>query len=460
MTMATTTEALLSSSFQPPQRRFFVLFLVLTIAIFMLMIQNQNLTGYVTFLSRESGTQLRYALTPNTPSVNSNAYLKELARRAQADDNAVVAADNDKQHTLPESIHRRLNLSEEKLKWNLTLPAGAFSLVEPNDKLDHDPFYLDPLRSPHLLPNRTTITKLPYKPQTEYLGVLLDAGRQYFPVWWIERLMDYLQLMNYNLIHFRLTDDQAFNVRLQSHPELAQPSAAAAAALGHNTTQKNNMVVYSTDDLKHLVEYGKQRGITLMPEINIPGHAGAWSGVPGLLVPCVEFICEKGYGVPINVTHPKALHVIRDVIQEIREIFYTSDYLHLGGDELEMILPCFREVGAEPFDYNAFEQQLKQVLRDLKVPLDKVMRWEMTGSPINGEMIRAGEMTHNWISRNLVKRKDGTIPPFFISNGLYFDTDDNADVVHNYRNTQYLLQLEKKPVAIIAGTFELGVDTW
>lgn len=129
-------------------------------------------------------------------------------------------------------------------------------------------------------------TTFPFHPQVQYLGVLIDAGRHYFPMDWLKDLVDTLARMHYNFIHFRLTDDQAFNINLTSHPELAKPSPV------NNIEGK----VYSVEELTDFVAYAAERKITVMPEINIPGHAGAWQGIPNFLVPCPEFICLKGYG--------------------------------------------------------------------------------------------------------------------------------------------------------------------
>ena len=78
-----------------------------------------------------------------------------------------------------------------------------------------------------------------------------------------------------------------------------------------------------------------------MPEVNVPGHGGAWAGIPGLVVHCPEFICEKGYGLPINVTHPQFRPVLTDVLKEVVEIF-DPPFLHLGGDEVDVsVHRCF-----------------------------------------------------------------------------------------------------------------------
>ena len=131
----------------------------------------------------------------------------------------------------------------------------------------------------------------PFHPKVQYLGVLIDAGRHYFPISWLKDTIDVLYRMKFNFIHFRLTDDQAFNIQLESHPELAKPSAV-------NNPDGN---VYSIEELTDLIAYANEKNITIMPEINVPGHAGAWAGYPNFLVACPEFICLKGYGANVHV---------------------------------------------------------------------------------------------------------------------------------------------------------------
>jgi hypothetical protein len=176
------------------------------------------------------------------------------------------------------------------------------------------------VRDPLVVPSNRS-RKLPLTPAVEYLGLLLDAGRYYFPLEWMHNLLDYLHLLGFNLLHLRLTDDQAFNVRLKSRPELAQPAPGSGDR------------VYSPDELRRLVAYAKSKGIIIMPEIDVPGHAGAWAGkIPDIVVPCAEFICRKGYGIPLNVSNPGLIQIIRDVMKEIKDIFTTTPFFHLGGD--------------------------------------------------------------------------------------------------------------------------------
>ncbi len=115
---------------------------------------------------------------------------------------------------------------------------------------------LDPL-SPKF--DISTLRPTNYTLKSKWHGVLLDAGRHYFEVDWIMRMLDILAVLQYNCLHFRLTDDQSFNVLLKSQPDLAHP----VGLFGNNKT-------YTPDELKNIVAYAKTKGITVWPEINVP----------------------------------------------------------------------------------------------------------------------------------------------------------------------------------------------
>jgi len=288
-----------------------------------------------------------------------------------------------------------------------------------------------------------------YPKKIRYLGVLLDAGRHWYPVKWIKNLIDILHLMNYNLLHFRLTDDQAFNVRFDSHPKLATAAWNAP----------DNNRVYTTDELRYLVNYAKKRNITIMPEINMPGHAGGWAGeIPYVVVPCANFICSKGYGIPLNMSHLGLYDMLRDIVNETRSIFHTSPYLHLGGDELHMSSECFGELGKPMDNYTIFEDKLRDVVLDLGIDEKYIVRWETSGHPPTNrvgkvvhwwESLRFHDTTHNWIEPNV-----------FVSKGLYFDTNQMEDAFFIFGQTVKIARHHKTPIGVVAGTFELGPDDW
>ena len=331
----------------------------------------------------------------------------------------------------------------------------------PNDNViankSHDPYPLDPLGGEF---DVYSLRRLNVTIDVKNLGVLLDGGRHYYPVDWIKRMIHVISMMQYNLLHFRLTDDQVFNVQLESRPLLAYPSRL-----------NGNTKVYTPDELRDIVAFAKDRGVTVIPEINVPGHAGAWGGMPELIVQCPQFICQKGYSVPLNVSNPLLRPVLKDVLTEIIDIFDKPPLLHLGGDEVDMSIPCTDEVGEVKFDYNVFEKMLREILDEVGYDDSRVIRWEMM--KFMEGLDRAGNITHFWFTQpghtgTGVGHRWGTYyndfkHPVFNSQGLYFDVNDHDSAHDIYVHAQQNTHLKHTPspnLGIIAGTFELGVDHW
>ena len=314
-----------------------------------------------------------------------------------------------------------------------------------------------------------TRTRVPFRPKVKYLGVLVDAGRSYLPIPWLKRLIVYLHRLRYNMIHFRLSDDQAFNLQLRSYPKLAFASP----------TRTDNRT-YTPQELRDLVAFAKQYDIAMMPEINVPGHAGSWAGLPNITIQCPNFICAKGYGIPLNIEHPDIRKILKGVLAEVIDIFDNPPMLHLGGDEVSMAAGCFKEAGIGMFDYTEFEQMLKQILQELDYPEDQVLRWEETPQ-LSGETydprkprpsFRAGSIEHYWhdIPGTRTNNKGEVVEdvppsnPFFVSRKLYMDTNHDTGSPDLFQSTLNNLQLEKGsayfPTGVIVGAFELDAPLW
>jgi len=293
--------------------------------------------------------------------------------------------------------------------------------------------------------------------RTGMLGLLVDGGRHFFPVPWLKRLLHTMNILQYNILHLRLTDDQAFAIRLDSHPNLTC-----------QTNLYGSTGVYTRDDIQELVEYARGKGISIIPEINVPGHAGAWMGIPGLVVPCKYLACSKGYGLPLNASHPNLRGILTDVIREVITVFQDPLYLHLGGDEIEMSKPCFDEVGQEFFDYNIFESMLKDILEEVGYPEERVIRWRRTDlSPEQQRgSTRAGHINHWWHDTPGKTENVTAGTPIFGSCGLYMDVNDMHsawDVFLHSRKWWHLSDVfaQNAPInllGLIVGTFELSVN--
>lgn len=322
-----------------------------------------------------------------------------------------------------------------------------------------------PLIAPRHLADDLHANKTTARP---YMGILLDAARHYFPLEWLYGLVDFLAVLGYDWIHFRIVDDQSFVVKLDCHPELA-------IAVHPTRTAE----IYTAAEMRAFVQYAKSKGISILPEVNIPGHAGGWQGIPGMLLPCTNFICQHGATLPLNIDAPHVLQVIEDVLREVLDVFSTAPYLHLGGDELWMSEPCLNELQVKP-DYDAFETKLEALLvQKLNYSTDKVIRWEQTGDQNDQQNqqtenveapFRAGKITHWWLKAPTREQQQ---EEFFTSSGLYFDAsrDQDAWVIARIARMRFGLMANggviglpvtkpMKPTAVLSATFELGPCSW
>lgn len=354
-----------------------------------------------------------------TPTSRLPPATEEFVRRTRSD---------------PDGLKQRL-----VLRWNSVQCDYDESLAPPKIHLQHP--LIEPAREGE---------------KTPHTGILIDAARHFFPLPWLYELVDFIAVLGFDLIHFRLTDDQSFAVQLDCHPQLA-------TSAHFNRTNE----VYTAQELRELVRFAKGRGVAIMPELNIPGHAGAWSGIPGMLYPCTNFICGRSYSIPLRIDQPMVLQVIEDVLKEILDIFDTSPYLHLGGDEVSMSDPCFTELQIWP-DFQKFEDALGEMLGRLNVNPKNVVRWETTGKVesstfpsctacLKGKPLkRAGEVTHWW--HKVPIKEEEVKQPFFISTNLYFDMSKDKDAwdIATIAAARYALN----PTAVIAATFELGPCTF
>ena len=135
--------------------------------------------------------------------------------------------------------------------------------------------------------------------------------------------------------------------------------------------------------------------------------------------------------------------------------------MHLGGDEVEMSAACFYEARTPMFNYTTFEKQLEGILVELDIPVENVLRWEMTpGRHRVSAADRAGKMTHYWVGHSYKVATNETAKPWFVSQGLYFDSNQGENGWSIYQQALLQASLEDRPTAIIGGTFELSTITW
>ncbi len=157
-------------------------------------------------------------------------------------------------------------------------------------------------------------------PRYAWRGLHFDVARHFFPVADIEHLLDLMALLKLNVFHWHLTDDQGWRLPVAKHPELTR-----------------NQEHYSRDEIRHLVDYARARGITIVPEIDMPGHMRALLAVhPELSCRGVQLPVPTTWGIFEDVLcagNPKTYELVDDILDETAALF-PGPYIHLGGDEV------------------------------------------------------------------------------------------------------------------------------
>jgi hexosaminidase len=177
-------------------------------------------------------------------------------------------------------------------------------------------------------------------PRFGYRGMMLDVSRHFMPADSVKCYIDMLALHNVNRLHFHLTDDQGWRIEIKKYPKLTEiGSKRKETVIGRNSgvyDGKPYSGYYTQDELRDLVNYAQDRFITIIPEIDLPGHQqAALSSYPELGCTGGPYEVWTQWGVSDNVIcagNDQAMQFLEDVLAEVIEIF-PSEYIHIGGDE-------------------------------------------------------------------------------------------------------------------------------
>ncbi len=177
-------------------------------------------------------------------------------------------------------------------------------------------------------------------PRFGYRGFMLDVGRHYFPVDYIKQVIDMCALHNINHFHWHLTEDQGWRIEIKKYPKLTEVGSKRPRTLVNWEPREYDSIphegFYIQEEAKEIVRYAAERFITVIPEIDLPGHMTA------ALVSYPELGCTGGpyempceWGVFPEVLcggNDATLQFAKDVLNEIMDIF-PAPYIHIGGDE-------------------------------------------------------------------------------------------------------------------------------
>lgn len=179
------------------------------------------------------------------------------------------------------------------------------------------------------------------KPEFKWRGLHLDVCRHFFPVDFIKKYIDNMSKYKLNTFHWHLTEDQGWRIEIKKYPKLTEIGSKRKETI----LEKNfNPYIgdgiphggfYTQEEIKEIVEYAKKRYVTIVPEIEMPGHSQA------ALAAYPEYGCTDQklevwtkWGVTENIYCPKeeTFQFLTDILDEVCDLF-PSEYIHIGGDE-------------------------------------------------------------------------------------------------------------------------------
>jgi hexosaminidase len=178
-------------------------------------------------------------------------------------------------------------------------------------------------------------------PRFRYRGLHLDVGRHWFPVEFVKRYVDLLASYKLNAFHWHLTEDQGWRLEIRRYPMLTEVgSRRRETILERNFEPYVGDGVpyggyYTQDEVREVVAYAAERFVTVIPEIEMPGHSlAAIAAYPELACTPGPFEVATTWGVHEDILCPKeeTFVFLEDVLAEVMELF-PSPYIHVGGDE-------------------------------------------------------------------------------------------------------------------------------
>jgi len=181
------------------------------------------------------------------------------------------------------------------------------------------------------------------QPRFPYRGLHLDTARHMFPVEFLKHYLDWMARYKLNRFHWHLTDDQGWRIEIEGYPRLAEVASMRKETLvGHapQSTKYDGQPYggfYTQDQIREVVAYARDRFITVIPEIEMPGHSlAALAAYPELACTPGPFETATTWGSFKDIYCPKegTFHFLENVLAEVMKLF-PSLYIHIGGDEVQ-----------------------------------------------------------------------------------------------------------------------------
>ena len=253
------------------------------------------------------------------------------------------------------------------------------------------------------------------KPRFEWRGLMIDSARHFMPMEVLKRNLDAMAAVKLNVFHWHLTDDQGIRVETKKFPELYK--------LGSDGN------FYTQEQIREIIKYAADRGIRVMPEFEMPGHATAWfvshpeiaSGAEG-----ATYKIERNPGIfdpTLDPTNEKTYKILEVFFKEMSELF-PDKYVHIGGDENEgkqwAANPRIQDFMKEKGLKDKHELQTffnKRILKFIQANGKIMMGWEEILQPDLPKDV----VIHSWRGQESLARAATEGYRSVLSNGYYID---------------------------------------
>jgi hexosaminidase len=179
-------------------------------------------------------------------------------------------------------------------------------------------------------------------PKFGWRGLMLDVGRYFMPKENVLRFIDTMSSLKFNTLHWHLTEDQGWRVEIKKYPKLTEVGAWRDETLaGHHRDEllkydgKRHGGFYTQDDIREIVAYAAAHHVTIVPEIDMPGHMqAAIAAYPELGCTTSKIGVKTGWGISEIILNPEesTVQFCKDVLTEVMDLF-PSTFIHIGGDE-------------------------------------------------------------------------------------------------------------------------------
>lgn len=227
------------------------------------------------------------------------------------------------------------------------------------------------------------------QPRFTYRGLLIDTARHFQPLEILKKVIDAMAYSKLNVLHWHIVDKQSFPLEIPSLPNLWNGA--------YSFTER-----YTMEDAREIVRYAQMRGINVLAEIDVPGHAASWGiGYPQLWP---SSHCQE----PLDVSNEFTFKIIDNILSDFSKVFKYK-FVHLGGDEVNT--SCWSETRhirhwLNRHKLNESEAYKYFVLRTQKIALSHgydPINWEETFNNFGGNL-NPKTVVHNWLDTGVAPR--------------------------------------------------------